>query len=177
MVTGHEESDRERHARNGAPSSDGPEANDVAQAVAHLITMCVLRDVFFMVVVPGDCGSFLEYPVVARALRLGAAAVATTYQGNWDRTRQNKETLVSSNIPTCKMAVLECDRPLPDPSLLDEMGSTMREYVKWMGGCYEINNFAPFYDSFAKMLVTVCVSAAGFAPPVWEDLIEVSDSD
>ena len=161
---------------NGKGTAEGMEANDLALAVAHFITMCVARDVFFMLVMPADCHSFFQYPVVASALRLGRAAITTTYQGNWQKASTNKRTMVSSNIPEDKMARLVCDCPLPDSSYIDEISSCSFDVVKWRDGTYQLNEFAHFYNDFAKELVAVVVAAAELPPPVFETM-EVDDSE
>ncbi|CAK0822886.1 unnamed protein product, partial [Prorocentrum cordatum] len=161
---------------NGKISAEGMEANDLALAVAHFIAMCVVRDVFFMVVMPFDCQSFFEYPAVNSALRLGRAAITTTYQGNWQRISTNKRTLVSSNIAEDKMARLLCECPLPDSTHIDEVSSRGRDVVKWSDGTYELNEWTFFYDGFAKELVAVVAAAAELPHPVFEAVL-VNDSE
>ena len=161
---------------NGKGSTEGLAANDLALAVAHFIIMCVARDVFFMVVMPADCNAFFQYPAVARALHLGRAALTTTYQGNWERTSTNKRTMVYSNIPEDVMARLVCDCPLPDSVLIDEVSTVARDAVKWNDGTYQLNEWAFFYNDFAKELVAVVAAAAELPPPVF-DVQVVGDSD
>ena len=146
---------------NGKPSKETFEANFVAQAVAHLVLMCAMRDVFFMVIVPGDCALFFEFPVVANALRMGRAVVTTTFQGHWEREKANRKTLVSSNIPSHIIASLECERPRPDSTLIDEMDSEAADHITWMDRTVSLNDHSRFYDGFAKKLVEITSLAAG----------------
>ena len=146
---------------HGKPSKEAFEANFVAHAVAHLVVMCLMRGVYFMITVPGDCATFFEFPVVAKALRMGRAVVTTTFQGHWEREKSNKKTLVSSNIPAHIIAALECERPLPDSTLIDEMNSEEPDCIEWNNGTYELNGSSRFYETFAQKLVEIAIRAAG----------------